>query len=307
MAIIKANNSETEFKSFRKILFEKIKEKRSVICVGLDPDLSSAEFPKFLIKDYDKPKLEFAKRIIDAVYDKVAVVKPNTRFYRPNEWEELRDIVKYAHSKGLIVIGDCKENDIGNTMARAYYNQFNFFNFDAITINGYFGANGVIGDKKNKIFNKWYKEGRGLFVLVKTSNPSSSELQDIQSIDGTPFYIKVAEAIERWNTEIDDYDWSIGAVVGATHPAHLKRVREVLNGPLLLPGYGAQGASAEDIISGFIGGKITIVNSGRQLMYAYLRKYKGSFSEEEFDKATSKAVKEMNRDLEKHLKISIFS
>ncbi len=152
--------------NFRLRLIEKIRQKQSVVCTGIDPNLRSDQFPLFLV-DGENAKLEFAKMIIDEVYDLISVIKINTRFFSPNEWQQLKQIVSYAQDKDLEVIGDCKENDIGTTMSLAYDNQFGEFGFDAITINGYFGRDGVIGDEKATIFDKWYESGKGLFVLVK--------------------------------------------------------------------------------------------------------------------------------------------
>jgi len=296
--------------NFKERLIEKIKQKRSVVCVGIDPDIYTSQFPKFLLK---KPriKLEFAKMIIDSVADLVPIMKLNTRFYLPEEHDILDEIVKYAHKHDLEVIGDCKENDIGDTMAMAYKNQFSF-GFDAITVNGYFGRDGVIGNEKQPIFKDWYEKGKGLFVLIKTSNESSGDIQDltvnmIMELPTTNHPMKkkklfvyeiMATRVEEWGKQ---YDHVIGGVVGATHPEQLKNIRPLMNGILLIPGYGAQGGTADAIAHGVGDGKYCIVNSSRGVMYAHDRRFKGQFTPEQFADASRKEVEFMNDDINKHV------
>ncbi|MHA1731735.1 MAG: orotidine-5'-phosphate decarboxylase [Promethearchaeota archaeon] len=290
----------TRTPNFRSRLEEKTRQKRSIVCVGLDPDLEAPQFPAFL-REGGHPKLEFAKQLIDAVADLVPVLKPNTRFYEPSEWNELRDIVKYAHKHDLEVIGDCKENDIGSTMGRAYSRQFGTFGFDAITVNGYLGSDGVIGTAGEPIFRPWFQRGKGLFVLVKTSNSSSSQVQDLQVMGPAgerPLYATVAELVEQWSSE---YEHVIGGVVGATHPRELTDLRELLSGFILIPGFGAQGATAADIGSALSSGKPCIVNSSRGIMYAHARRFKGKFNEEEFAQASREEVLIMRDELGKYL------
>lgn len=299
-------------KNFRERLIEKIEQKKSIVCVGLDPNVNVPSFPSFL-KEGPKPKLEFAKMILDEVADLVPVVKPNTRFYsmHPDDYEgdQLAEIVKYAHKQDLEVIADCKENDIGSTMANAYENQFKF-GYDAITVNSYLGSDGVIGDG---IFNKWFKDGKGLFLLVKTSNPSSVEFQDVKCLDiagdiavldwkrlFSNDYLKnyhlMASLVELWSKE---FDHVIGGVVGATQEEQLGEISQMMEGLLLIPGYGAQGGKAE-ALKHLQDGRYCIVNSSRKVMYAYKRRFKGSF--ETFATASRKEVEFMNKDLNKHFK-----
>lgn len=292
--------------NFRERLIEKIKQKQSVVCMGIDPDYGSPQFPRFLTEKRE-PKLEFAKMLIDKVADLIPVIKPNTRFYSIDESEQLKEIVKYAHKHDLEVIGDCKENDIGNTMVKAYQKQFGYFNWDAITVNGYFGTDGIIGNEKNPIFNKWFEKGKGLFVLVKTSNPSSKQIQNIRTgyfdpllfTRGILVWERVAELVEQCGK---DYDHVIGAVIGATHPEDIPIARELLSGIILLPGYKAQGGKAEDIKDAVKGDKWCIVNSSRGIMYAYDRRFKGKFTQEEFVKASCAEVEFMKDDINRFIK-----
>lgn len=302
--------------NFRERLIEKIRQKRSAVCVGLDPDTAVDQFPpRNLFGFY--PKLEFAKAIIDEVADLVPVIKPNTRFYLVEEYRQLEGIVKYAHKKDLEVIADVKANDIGNTMARAYEKEFGYFDFDAITVNGYLGTDGITGNEKNPIFKKWFERGKGLFVLVKTSNPSSSQLQDVDLQETRPVpqkrridlhnkvfvhkkvWMKKAELVESCG---NDYDHVIGGVVGATHPGDIPIARRLLSGVILLPGYGAQGGTGKDVKAAVRDGRWAIVNSSRGVMYAYARRFKGEFDVADFAKASRREVEFMNADINKHIR-----
>lgn len=229
-----------------------------------------------------------------------------------DELDQLKLIVEYAHEKGLLVIGDCKQNDIGNTMAMAYRKEFEGFNFDAITVNGYFGSDGIITDG---IFDKWYKLEKGLFVLIKTSNNSSKEIQDVNFVneDGRTFwknYHLMASLTEEWSQK---YEHVIGGVVGATDLLNdkgeiistsstmVKEISKILRGILLLPGYGAQGGTS-DSLKYLEKDSYCIVNSSRGIMYAHDRRFKGRYNEEDFALAASDEVGFMNEDLNKHFK-----
>ncbi|MHA1269508.1 MAG: orotidine-5'-phosphate decarboxylase [Candidatus Helarchaeota archaeon] len=294
--------------NFRLRMIEKIKQKKSIVCVGLDPDINSHKFPKFLL-DEKKPKLEFAKMIIDEVHDLVPVIKPNTKYYFIDELDQLKLIVKYAHKMDLEVIGDCKENDIGTSMSMAYQKQFNGFNFDAITVNGYFGSEGIIGTSDNPIFQKWFNKGKGLFVLVKTSNLSSSEIQDLQIMPNEDqdnlkrqdkLYHYMAQLVEFWGAQ---YDHTIGAVVGLNHPEHLKIIRKLITGILLLPGYGIQGGGLNYIADSIIADRFSIINSSRGVMYAYFNEFKDNYDQQNFSIASRKYVEKMVNTINKHIKL----
>ncbi|MBD3230630.1 MAG: orotidine-5'-phosphate decarboxylase [Candidatus Lokiarchaeota archaeon] len=289
--------------NFHKRIVDKIKQKKSIVCVGLDPDVDSPYFPEFLLNQKNT-KLEFAKRIIDEVKDLVPVIKINTRFYFIDESDQLKSIVQYAHKSDLEVIGDCKENDIGHTMKMAYKKQFNGFDFDSITVNPYFGRDGIIGPKNNDIFLDWYKKGKGIFVLIKTSNLSSPEVQDLRikskqtEFKDLKLYQYVATLVEKWSS---NYGFSIGGVIGANQSEHLQSVRKIISGILLLPGYGTQGGKLDIIKNLITENKFGLINSSRGIMYAYKRRFKGKFSEENFAQAARKEVELMNTSINKRI------
>lgn len=271
-----------------KRLIEKMLEKNSVLCVGLDPVVN--QLPETLKQQIEaegktveaaaKAILTFNKAIIDAVHDLVAVVKPQSAYYELLGVEGMKayqETVRYAQSKGLYVIGDIKRGDIGSTSAayaKAHLGtvdilgtQHSLFHTDAITINPY------LGDDSNNEFYKVAKASDSMnFVLVKTSNPSSHQLQNKIS-DKKTVYEWVAETINNNDyNEANDYGYSdIGAVVGATYPEELQHLRDLMPKTVfLIPGYGAQGGTAADIIGGFdTRGLGAIVNSSRGIIFAY--------------------------------------
>lgn len=262
-------------------LNELVKEKGPLLA-GLDPDIEKLE--KFyqemgITKEMyiNKTKFiegimrEFCFKYIDAIKDQVVAIKINVAFFEAVHMEDLfRKVAEKAKKCGLFVIADAKRNDIGNTSKQYANSLLGLSYIDAITVNPFFGTDGV------KPFLDVAKENnKAIFVLVKTSNPSSSEFQDLKLEDGKKFYEKVAEKVKEWGeyTKVDaKQGYSlVGAVVGATHPEEAKQLREQLpNTFFLVPGYGAQGASAEDIVVNFddsCGG--AIVNSSRGLMFAF--------------------------------------
>ncbi len=303
-------------------LIETIEEKQAPIVVGLDPRLN---FIPNHIKDnayevYGKTAravgeafYRFNKEIIDNVYDLVPAVKPQIAMYEQYGPEGLEAYIKtidYAKEKGLIVIGDIKRSDIAST-AEAYSNghigkidiegnSHTIFNQDAITLNPYLGVDSInpyIGNCK--VYDK------GLFILVKTSNPNSGEFQDLD-IGGEKLYEKVGHSVNKWGEEvIGKRGYSlVGAVVGATHPEEAKVIRKLMpRSYFLVPGYGAQGATAEDL-KGYFNedGLGAIINSSRGIIAAYKNeKYRYEFTEKEFALASRKAVIEMKKDIEKIL------
>ena len=248
-------------------LIAAIKQKGSPICVGLDPRLD--RIPPFLKDPHlvDKGRsfeaaseaiLEFNKGIIDAVADLVPVVKPQFAFYMQygffGVWA-FEETCKYAQEKGLIVIADAKCNDIGSTAeayASAFIGETDLFgakhaplDCDAVTVNPYFGYDGV-----KPFIDVCRENGKGIFVLVKTSNPSSGDLQDRVTKDGLKNYEVMAHLLESWGAdEIGQSGYSsIGAVAAATFPAEAKRLRTLMpHAFFLVPGFGAQGATAADV------------------------------------------------------------
>jgi orotidine-5'-phosphate decarboxylase len=281
-------------------LAEAVKKKNSVICVGLDPrwDQLPKDIQEKFGSDFEgkaKAFLEFNKGIIDAVTDLVPVVKPQIAFYEAlghHGFWAFEETCKYAQEKGLLVIADAKRNDIGSTAA-AYAETFlsgEVVQADALTVNGYLGLDGILPfvkmcDKKEK----------GIFILVKTSNPSSGDLQDRVTADEN---MSIAELmghfVDSWGDDSLGEGYSaVGAVVGATFPAELEKLRGVMKKAwLLVPGYGAQGGGAEDVKAAFDeNGLGAVVNSSRGIIFAY-EKDGGDYK-----KAARAAVERMNDDL----------
>lgn len=271
-------------------LIEKIVEKQNPTVAGLDPKLSY--IPDF-IKDeafakYGKTLegaaeaiLVYNKALIDALYDIVPAVKPQAAYYEMYGWQGVRaltETIAYAKSKGMFVITDGKRNDIGTTMeayATAHLGVTDVdgteaaaFGADALTVNGYLGADGIV-----PVINVSKKMDTGMFVLVKTSNPSSGELQNLELEGSETIYLHMGNLCEEWGKELmGKYGYSgVGAVVGATYPQQLTELRKELTHTFfLVPGYGAQGGTAKDIAGAFdSNGLGAIVNSSRGIMCAW--------------------------------------
>lgn len=296
-------------------LVTRIQETKAPICVGLDPTLNF--IPKFLLDRYEADLAgvcqaiwDFNREIIDAVFDLVPAVKPQLAMYEQFGLEGMKlyqKTVDYAKQKGLIVIADAKRGDIGSTStayATAHIGKvkigdqnFDAFGADMLTVNPYLGTDGV-----KPFVDVCNACDKGIFVLVKTSNPSSGEFQDIVC-DGKPIYEHVAMKVNEWGKMSMDGRFSnVGAVVGATYPQMAKRLRELMPNILfLVPGYGAQGGTAADLRPSFYSdGTGAIVNSSRGIIAAYqLSKYQ-DFGEMEFAKASRAAVLDMREDIEKN-------
>ena len=299
--------------NFIEDLIQLIKDKKSVVSMGLDPRMDyEGEIPQYLIKELEEPNLiitEFNKILIEETCDLIPVVKPQIAFYEKYDaLDALKETINFAHKNDLIVILDAKRNDIGSTSEAYAYSLFKNFDADACTINAYLGFDGV------KPFLE-YKE-KGVFVLVKTSNPSSTEFQDLFSIKlgDVPQeithhevktqilkrnYIQMAELIHEWSKNLSKFSnfTNMGAVVGATYPQELKKVREIVkNSFILIPGYGAQGAQARDIKDGFYKNKLGgIVNSSRGIIFAY--KKKEDYPPEKFGKAARDEIIDINKKI----------
>lgn len=296
-------------------LIEKIKETRNPTVIGLDTKYEMV--PDFIKSKYDnsldgatKAILEFNKKLIDATYDIIPAVKINVAFYEMyglNGMRVFEETCKYAKERNMIVMADIKRGDIGNT-AKAYSNAFigktlidgreeAIYDIDFVTLSPYMGTDSI-----KPFIEDCIKYGKGAFIIVKTSNPSSGELQDLKLESGEEVYTKVINLVEKWGKDlVGKYGYSsISAVVGATYPKQLENLRKIAPHTFfLIPGYGAQGGKAEDIALGFdqngIGG---IVNSSRGLMCAYKSdKWKDIFTEEEFDKATREEAIRMRDEL----------
>lgn len=273
-------------------LLEKIVEKQNPTVAGLDPKLSyipeylkAASYAKYgkTLEGAADALLQFNRGLIDALCDIVPAVKPQAAYYEMYGWQGVKALVEtiaYAREKGLYVITDGKRNDIGATMqayAAAHLGttdiegeQVEAFGADALTVNGYLGTDGIV-----PLLSVCKDRGKGIFVLVKTSNPSSGELQDKLLGSGESVYRAMGGMCESWGKDVPGkYDYSaVGAVVGATYPAQLGELRKALPHTFfLVPGYGAQGGGADDVAPGFDeNGLGAIVNSSRGIMCAYTK------------------------------------
>lgn len=302
-------------------LVEKIQKTNAPICVGLDPMLEYIP-EHILAKAYGElgETLEGAaeaiwqynKVIVDATYDLIPSVKPQIAMYEQFGIEGLKAFKKtvdYCHEKDLIVIGDVKRGDIGSTSA-AYAvghlgkvkigsKEYKAFDEDFATVNPYLGSDGV-----KPFIDVCKEEKKGLFILVKTSNPSSGEFQD-RLIDGRPLYEWVGEKVAQWGEDHmgDSYSY-IGAVVGATYPEMGKILRKVMpKSFILVPGYGAQGGKGADLAHFFNeDGLGAIVNSSRGIIAAYKLKEYEKYGSENFGDASRAAVEDMIADIDGALK-----
>lgn len=297
-------------------LIEKIQKTDAPIVVGLDPMLEY--IPEHVKEKAYKEKGEtlegaaeaiwqFNKGIVDATCDLIPAVKPQIAMYEQFGIEGLlayKKTIEYCKEKGLVVIGDVKRGDIGSTSA-AYAvghlgkvtvgrNTYYGFNEDFATVNPYLGSDGV-----KPFIEVCKEEKKGLFILVKTSNPSSGEFQD-QLVDGKPLYELVGEKVAEWGSEHMGSGYSyIGAVVGATYPEMGKVLRKLMPKTyILVPGYGAQGGKAEDLVHYFNkDGLGAIVNSSRGIIAAYKQKGYEKFGPEAFADASRQAVLDMREDI----------
>lgn len=296
-------------------LLEKIVEKQNPTVAGLDPKLSYV--PEYLrqasFQKYGNPLegaadalLAFNKGLIDALWEVVPAVKPQAAYYEMYGWQGVRalaETIAYARSKGLFVITDGKRNDIGATMqayAAAHLGVTEVegevlepFGADALTVNGYLGSDGI-----KPLLDVCDKEDKGIFVLVKTSNPSSGELQDRVLDDGRTIYSTMGEMCEAWGQRLPGkYGYSgVGAVVGATYPKQLGELRAALpNTFFLVPGYGAQGGGADDVAPAFDkNGLGAVVNSSRGILCAW---QKENCPEREYAEAARREAERMRDEI----------
>ena len=297
-------------------LIDKIVNTGAPIVVGLDPKLDFV--PDAIKKRCFEEKGEnldgvaeafwqFNKEIIDNIYDVVPAVKPQIAMYEEIGIPGLiafKKTVDYCKEKGLIVIGDIKRGDIGST-SESYAvghlgsvtiegNTFKGFDEDFATVNPYLGSDGV-----KPFIDICNKEDKGIFVLAKTSNPSSGEFQD-RIIDGKPLYEIVGAKIREWGEESTDGSYSnVGAVVGATYPEMGKVLREIMpHNYILVPGYGAQGGKGKDLVNFFNkDGLGAIVNSSRGIIAAWKSDNYKQFSDGKVGEAARAAVLDMKADI----------
>ena len=302
-------------------LTEKIRKTHAPIVVGLDPILNY--IPKHIqdaafkecgetLEGAAEAVWQFNKAIVDATHDLIPAVKPQIAMYEQFGIPGLmafKKTVDYCKEKDLVVIGDIKRGDIGSTSA-AYAaghigrvqvgsKEYAGFDEDFVTVNPYLGSDGV-----NPFIDVCKKEKKGLFILVKTSNPSSGEFQD-QLVNGRPLYELVGEKVAEWGQECmgDSYSY-IGAVVGATYPEMGKILRRIMpKAYILVPGYGAQGGQGKDLVHFFNeDGLGAIVNSSRGIIAAYKQEKYAEIGEANFADASRRAVEDMIADIDGALK-----
>ena len=297
-------------------LVEKIKKLEAPIVVGLDPTLNFV--PKFILNKAINEKgetleaaadaiFEFNKKIVDAVYDLIPAVKPQIAMYEQFGIPGLmayKQTVDYCHEKGLLVIGDAKRGDIGST-STAYAighlgkvkigsTEIAPIDTDFLTINPYMGSDSVV-----PFVEECKKNDKGLFILVKTSNPSSGEFQD-QKVGKKAVYELVGKKVDEWGAELVKNGYSdVGAVVGATYPEMGEVLREIMpKAYILVPGYGAQGGTAAELKPFFNkDGLGAIVNSSRGIIAAYKQDKYAEYGAEGFAEAARAAVIDMKNDI----------
>lgn len=307
-------------------LISEIVKKNAPVVVGLDPNMKfipghilDAALQSCGSKDGEDENArlqraageafyQFNVKIVDAIADIVPCVKPQVAMYEQfglPGLEAYEKTVQYCRSKGLIIIGDVKRGDIGSTSesyalahlgkSDAFGKKVPAFDTDFATVNPYLGSDGV-----KPFVNVCNAEDKGIFVLVKTSNPSSGEFQDVLMADGKPMYEAVGRKVVEWGELSMDGDYSnVGAVVGATYPEQAGQLRALMPHTFILaPGYGAQGATAEDL-SGFFNkdGVGCIVNSSRGIIAAWQKEKYAAFGAEHYEEAARAAAIDMIEDL----------
>ncbi len=305
-------------------LMEKIASLQNPTVAGLDPKLSyipegirRASYEKYgkNLEGAAQALLQFNKGLIDALCGIVPAIKPQCAYYEMYGWQGVRalhDTIAYAREKGMFVITDGKRNDIGTTM-QAYATghlgetevegeSFRAFGADALTVNGYLGTDGI-----EPLLKVCSAQDAGIFVLVKTSNPSSGELQDQQLEGEETVYEAMGRMCEKWGAPyMGQYGYSsVGAVVGATYPQQLRELREALPHTFfLVPGYGAQGGAADDVAPAFDKrGGGAVINSSRGIMCAWQKE--GCGEEEYAAAAAREAVRMRDAILAKIGKITL--
>lgn len=302
-------------------LVKKIQATNAPIVVGLDPMMNyiPEHIQKKAFTEYGETLegaaeaiWQYNKEIIDNIYDLIPAVKPQIAMYEQFGVPGMNAFLKtveYCHEKDLVVIGDIKRGDIGST-STAYATghigkvtvgtkTYSPFQEDFVTVNPYLGTDGI-----KPFVDVCKEEKKGIFILVKTSNPSSGEFQD-RLIDGRPLYEHVGEKVAEWGADCmgDSYSY-IGAVVGATYPEMGRVVRKIMpKSFILVPGYGAQGGTAEDLVPFFNeDGLGAIVNSSRGIIAAYKQEAYAKFGAEHFGEASRAAVEAMVADIDGALK-----
>ena len=297
-------------------LIDKIKKTNAPVVVGLDPMMSyiPEHITKKAFAEYGETLagaaeavFQYNKGIVDAIYDIVPAVKPQIAMYEQFGVPGViafKKTVDYCKEKDLVVIGDVKRGDIGST-STAYAvghlgkvqigsNKISAFDEDFVTVNPYLGTDGI-----KPFVDVCKEEKKGIFILVKTSNPSSGEFQD-RLIDGRPLYEYVGEQVDKWGSECMGNGYSyVGAVVGATYPEQGKILRKIMpKSFILVPGYGAQGGKGADLVHYFNeDGLGAIVNSSRGIICAYKQETYARFGAEAYADASRQAAIDMINDI----------
>lgn len=297
-------------------LLNKIKQTGAPIVVGLDPMLAfvpeqirQEAFDRYgeTLQGAAEAIWQFNKAIIDQIYDCVPAVKPQIAMYEQFGLEGLavyKKTIDYCKEKDLVVIGDIKRGDIGST-SEAYAighlgkvqvgNSFHYgFDEDFVTVNPYLGSDGI-----QPFIKVAREEKKGIFVLVKTSNPSSGEFQD-RLVDGRALYELVGGKVNEWGSAHMGEEYSyVGAVVGATYPEQGRLLRQIMpRAMILVPGYGAQGGKGADLVHFFHeDGQGAIINSSRGIIAAYQQKAYADFGRQQFAQAARAAVMDMKKDI----------
>lgn len=310
-------SSSTTAAPFADRLCQAIKDKNSRVCVGLDPVVTSIPL-KVLEQAVERHGdgtlavamafLDFGRGIVDAVAPYAAVIKPQAAFYEacgPAGMYALQSLIEYGREKGLLVIEDAKRGDIGSTAeayAQAHLGRTKLvggelvpaFDADALTVNPYLGRDGLL-----PFIQACQEYGKGIFALVRTSNPSAGDLQDLL-VDGVPVYLKMAQLLNELGEGLEGSSGftPVGAVVGATYPDQARLVRQQLpNAIFLVPGYGAQGATAADVAVNFDRhGLGAVVNSSRGIIFAHQQQW-AQEADLSWQEAAAEAARRMRDDI----------
>lgn len=310
-------------KNFADQLVRRIAELDNPTVMGLDPkleyipqlliDQAKDEYPDDMEKASAHAIWLFNKALINAVCDIVPAIKPQFAYYELYGIEAVKVLnktIEYAQSKGMLVIGDCKRNDIGAT-STAYAEgiigsteiiggeKIPMTGCDCATVNAYLGIDGV-----KPFLDVCSRDGKGIFILVRTSNPSAGDLQDLELKDGRKVYEAMSQLVNTWGSELvgEEGFSSVGAVVGATWPEQAVEARKLMpNNLILVPGYGAQGAGPDSAVASFTkDGRGSIVNASRSLMCAW--KKREDLQPEDFAQATRDEAIDMKTKLNNALK-----
>ena len=284
---------------------KKIETLQNPTCLGIDPHKNL--IPRFLIEKYknsyqnhqeyySKAIEEYFINILHGIKDIIGLVKPQLAFFEQFGSYGLKayeNILDECRRIGMIIISDSKRGDVGSTSeayASAFLDKNSLWESDAVTVNPYLGSDGIIPFVK-----KAQENDKGIFVLVKTSNPSSSEIQDLK-VDKKPIYMIIADYVKKWNSMCANKGF-VGAVVGATHREEAKQLRKILpDAWFLVPGYGTQGGTGKDLISYSSKEHIRIiVPASRSLAFAYTKE---GYSEKDYVQAVYDEAIRMKKDLQ---------